>query len=114
MASHEQPRSGHAPGSGFGDNEPPSNEPGPNFAPKLALPTGGGALRSLGETFSANHFTGAGSLAVPIATSTGRGGFGPTLALTYSSGLGNGPFGLGWQFGVPALRVRGPDLGHPR
>src|SRR5690606_6474803 len=31
------------------------------------------------------------------------GGFGPALSLRYSSGLGNGPFGLGWQLDLPAI-----------
>jgi RHS repeat-associated protein len=33
----------------------------------------------------------------------GRNGFGPELSLSYSSGFGNGPFGLGWQLRVPSI-----------
>ncbi|EDM79665.1 hypothetical protein PPSIR1_16425 [Plesiocystis pacifica SIR-1] len=86
--------------------------PTATFAPSISLPTGGGALRSIGEKFSPNPFTGGGSMAVPIATSPGRGGFGPSLSLSYSSGLGNGPFGLGWMLGVPAIS-RKTDKGLP-
>ena len=89
-----------------GRDPPPTGEqhkPAPSYAPSVSLPTGGGALRSIGEKFSSNLFTGAGTMTVPIATSPGRGGFGPTLALDYSTGFGNGPFGLGWQLGVPAI-----------
>jgi len=72
---------GEQPGGG-------GDEPTGSFAPSLSLPTGGGALRSIGETFSANPFTGGGSMSVPIASTPGRNGFGPSLALSYSSGLG--------------------------
>ena len=40
-------------------------------------------------------------MTVPIATSPGRSGFGPQLALTYDSGSGNGPFGFGWSLSLP-------------
>ncbi|PRQ08098.1 SpvB/TcaC N-terminal domain-containing protein [Enhygromyxa salina] len=78
-------------------------DPTASFAPSITLPTGGGALRSIGEKFSPNPFTGTGSMSVPVACSPGRAGFGPSLALNYGSGQGNGPFGLGWQLGVPAI-----------
>jgi RHS repeat-associated protein len=78
-------------------------DPRSSFAPAISLPTGGGALRSIGEKFSANPFTGTGSTSVPVACSPGRGGFGPSLALSYGSGQGNGPWGLGWMLGVPAI-----------
>lgn len=41
---------------------------------------------------------------MPIALSPGRGGFGPQLTLSYDSGAGNGPFGLGWVHSIPAIR----------
>lgn len=72
-------------------------------APTLSLPKGGGAIRGIGEKFAANPVTGTGSMSVPIATSPGRGGFGPQLSLTYDSGAGNGPFGFGWSLGLPAI-----------
>ncbi len=78
-------------------------DPRASFSPTISLPTGGGALRSIGEKFSSNPFTGTGSTSVPVATSPGRGGFGPGLALSYGSGQGNGPWGLGWMLGVPAI-----------
>ncbi|MEQ1660151.1 MAG: SpvB/TcaC N-terminal domain-containing protein, partial [Hylemonella sp.] len=65
-------------------------------APTLSLPKGGGAIRGMGEKFAANPVTGTGAMSVPIGTSPGRGGFGPQLSLSYDSGAGNGPFGLGW------------------
>ena len=50
---------------------------------------------------------------VKIATSTGRSGFGPKLALSYNSGTGNGPFGMGWGLGTPSI-TRKTDKGLPR
>jgi RHS repeat-associated protein len=81
--------------------------------PSISLPKGGGASRSIGEKFATNPVTGTASLAVPIYTSPGRSGFGPQLTLSYDSGAGNGPFGLGWSFSVPAI-TRKTDKGLPR
>ena len=67
----------------------------------ISLPKGGGAIKGIGETFQPNLFSGTGNHAIPLAVSPGRGGFGPKLSLEYSSGNGNGPFGLGWQLSVP-------------
>src|SRR6476469_7521848 len=81
--------------------------------PTISLPKGGGAIRGLGEKFSANPVTGTGSLSVPIATSPGRSGFGPQLSVSYDSGAGNGPFGFGWSLSLPAI-TRMTDKGLPR
>jgi hypothetical protein len=66
-------------------------------APTLSLPKDGGAIRGRGEKFAANPVAGTDSMSVPIATSPGRCGFGPQLALSYDSVAGNGPFGFGWS-----------------
>src|ERR1700756_1088423 len=81
-----------------------SNQP-PFFvsAPQISLPKGGGAIRGIGEKFSANPVTGTGSMSVPIFTSPGRSGFGPQLALSYDSGSGNGPYGFGWHDPLPVV-----------
>src|SRR5215216_462421 len=81
--------------------------------PTISLPKGGGAIRGIGEKFAANPVTGTGTFSVPIATSPGRSGFGPQLALTYDSGAGNGPFGLGWSLSLPSI-TRKTDKGTPR
>src|SRR5262249_49179938 len=47
------------------------------------------------------------------AVSPGRSGFGPQLALSYDSGAGNGPFGLGWNLSLPAI-TRKTDKGLPK
>ena len=81
-------------------------------APAVSLPKGGGAIQGIGEKFSVNPVTGTGSLSVPIAVSPGR-GFAPELAVSYDSGAGNGPFGMGWAMGVPSIR-RKTQKGLPR
>ena len=81
--------------------------------PAITLPKGGGAIRGIGEKFAANPVTGTGSLSVPIATSPGRSGFGPQLSLSYDSGSGNGPFGLGWNLSLPSIN-RKTDKGLPK
>ena len=82
-------------------------------SPSLLSPKGGGAIRGIGEKFAANPVTGTGSLSVPIATSPGRSGFGPQLSLSYDSGAGNGPFGIGWSLSLPAI-TRKTDKGLPQ
>lgn len=79
----------------------------------LPLPQGGGALTGIGESFSPDIFTGTGSLSIPIALPPGRNGFQPELSLTYSTGAGNGAFGLGWNLNVPAV-TRKTSKGLPR
>jgi RHS repeat-associated protein len=50
---------------------------------------------------------------VPLATSGGRSGFHPRLALAYDSGTGNGPFGLGWNISLPTI-TRKTNKGLPQ
>jgi RHS repeat-associated protein len=69
----------------------------------ISLPTGGGAVQGVGEKFSPNLHTGTGTITIPIALPPGRNGFQPTLNLVYSSGQGNGPFGMGWALDVPGV-----------
>lgn len=82
------------------------------LAPEIVLPKGGGAISGMGEKFAANPVTGTGSMAVPIATSPGRSGFGPQLSINYDSGAANGPFGFGWNLSLPAVS-RKTDKGLP-
>jgi hypothetical protein len=69
----------------------------------ISLPQGGGALHGMGETFSPDLHTGTGNFTVPVAVPPGRNGFQPQLKLVYSTGNGNGPFGLGWALSVPGV-----------
>lgn len=69
----------------------------------ISLPQGGGALRGIGETFGPDPQTGTANLTVPIVVPPGRQGLAPRLDLAYSSGSGNGFFGLGWALAVPGI-----------
>jgi RHS repeat-associated protein len=79
----------------------------------LGLPKSGGALRGLGEKFQAGGPTGTGGLRVPLPISPCRNGAAPLLWLDYDSGQGHGPFGIGWNVGVPSISRR-TDKGIPR
>ncbi|WP_431970062.1 SpvB/TcaC N-terminal domain-containing protein [Nocardia sp. bgisy134] len=81
--------------------------------PAISLPKGGGAIRGIGETFTVNAATGTASASIPLDMSPGRRGFGPALTLSYDSGIGNGPFGLGWRLSLPSITLR-TDRGMPR
>ncbi|HKY21466.1 MAG TPA: SpvB/TcaC N-terminal domain-containing protein [Vicinamibacterales bacterium] len=84
----------------------------PFAAPQVTLPKGGGAIRGLGEKFQTNPANGTGTLSIPVQLSESRGGFQPALALTYSSGGANGPYGLDWTTGHPSISRR-TDKGVP-
>jgi hypothetical protein len=47
----------------------------------ISTPSGGGALRGIGKTFSPDLHTGTGNFTVPIAVPPGRGEFQPDLSL---------------------------------
>src|SRR5215216_1926908 len=72
----------------------------------LSLPKGGGAIKGIGEKFQADLHTGTGNFSIPIAVPPGRNGFQPEFALAYSTGNGNGPFGLGWSLGIPGVTLK--------
>jgi RHS repeat-associated protein len=117
------------------DSHPPNTSPSPSWparqavaegagsaprrsdpdrsAPQITLPKGGGAIKGIGEKFSANAFTGTAGLTVPLALSAGRPGGTPDVALRYDSGAGNGPFGLGWKLALPSIS-RKTEKGLPR
>ncbi|WP_139487948.1 SpvB/TcaC N-terminal domain-containing protein [Brevibacillus dissolubilis] len=77
-----------------------------------SLPKGGGAIRSIGETFKPQLFTGSGNYSIPIYASPCRNAE-PTVQLTYSSTSGNGPFGMGFSLSL-SLISRRTDKGIPR
>lgn len=107
MQEDSSSRPNHDPGQGM------STERGAFALPSPSLPKGGGAIQGIGEKFSVNPATGTASFSIPISTPPGRSGFGPQLSLSYDSGVGNGPFGLGWTLNVPEIS-RKTALGLPR
>ena len=44
------------------------------------------------------------SFSIPLPISPGRNDFSPALALSYNSGGGNSPYGLGWSIGYPMIQ----------
>ena len=52
-------------------------------------------------------------MSVPLPLSPGRSNFGPDLQLSYDSGSGNGPFGIGWSLSLPTI-TRKTDKGLPQ
>ena len=79
---------------------------------QLALPTGGGGIAPLGDRFQPDLVRGTGNYSVPLPCPQGPAGQQPHPALTYSTGSGNGPFGLGWR--CESLRIeRRSDRGVP-
>lgn len=85
--------------------EASGSEPG-RLAPEINLPKGGGALRSIDEKFSVNAANGTCDLTIPLPFSRTRSGFDGAVVLHYSSGAGNGPFGLGWSLSLPSIQRR--------
>lgn len=71
--------------------------------PTLTAPTGGGAIRGIGESFAHNAVTGTVSVTIPVEAPAGRNGFGPSLSLSYDSGAGASAFGWGWQMSVGSV-----------
>ena len=76
---------------------------------EISLPKGGGALKGIGEKFAPDLHTGTGNFTVPIALPPGRNGFQPQLNLVYSTGNGNGLFGLGWSLSIPGVSRKTSD-----
>ncbi|GAB1317049.1 SpvB-domain-containing protein [Madurella fahalii] len=98
---------------------------GSNRGQKPVFPTAGDSLPSIsslgggvsaagaGEKFTVNPANGTGSWTIPIPTTAGRQGFGPTISLTYDSESGNGLFGVGWSLSIPAI-TRKTSKGIPK
>ncbi|MEG8233972.1 SpvB/TcaC N-terminal domain-containing protein [Pseudomonas orientalis] len=63
-----------------------------------ALPKGGAAIQGTGKGWGDVGASGMATFEIPLPISPAR-GYAPAMSLTYQSGAGNGPFGLGW--GVP-------------
>ncbi len=71
--------------------------------PSISLPKGGGAIKGIDEKFSVNAVNGTSSFSIPLPFSPARGAS-PSLGLSYSSGAGNGIFGLGWNLSLGSIR----------
>jgi len=74
--------------------------------PSITLPKGGGAIKGIDEKFSVNAVNGSCAFSIPLPLSPSRGGFQPSLSLSYNSGAGNSIFGLGWELGLSSIRIK--------
>ncbi len=52
-------------------------------------------------------------MTVPVATTSGRSGLAPQLAISYDSGSGNGQLAVGWNLLLPEI-TRKTDMGPPK
>jgi RHS repeat-associated protein len=85
--------------------------------PAITLPTGGGAIRGMGEKFSVSPSSGNATMSIPIPITPSRtGAMTPSLSLDYNSGDGAGEFGLGWRLSMSMSGriTRKTDKGLPR
>ena len=82
-----------------------SSAPGAVDIAPLSLPTGGGAIAGMGVTPGDAGAEGVVGFSIPLPVSAGRPGatLAPPAAIGYSSGAGNGVFGLGWQ--LPLMKI---------
>lgn len=71
---------------------------------QITPPTGGGAVKGIGDSFKANLYSGSGAYSIPIPIKAAR-GFEPALAVNYSSGAGNSVFGLGFSLFLPSITI---------
>ena len=78
----------------------------------ITTPQGTGKIQGMGESFSAQLSTGIATYSVPFALPAARGAAQPSLGLSYSSSMGHGMAGLGWDVGVPFI-ARQTDRGVP-
>ena len=93
------------------DHASKAGEPRVRIEP-LQLPKGGGAITGLSGHFGLNEFSGTAQLNIPFPLPPGR-GLAPELTLTYTSGGGNGLFGVGFSLDPPAI-ARKTNKGIPR
>ncbi|KAK7178237.1 hypothetical protein PSPO01_15714 [Paraphaeosphaeria sporulosa] len=85
---------------------------GPSL-PAITTPSGGGTLRQMNEAFSVDVVTGTASLSIPVpVTQIARWGA-PSMDLQYTSGGGNGVFGIGWALGGLSSITRKTSTGLP-
>lgn len=78
-----------------------------------SLPSGSGAVKTIGATFQPNLAMGGGSYRIPIDLPQGPGAFAPKLELLYDTSIGNGIFGLGWTHSIPFIERKRANVYAP-
>jgi len=72
----------------------------------ISVPKGPGSVEGLGESFQVVLNSGSVTETVALKVPPGTAGHTPHLALSYDSGQGNGPLGLGWTLGLPSIQLQ--------
>ncbi len=79
---------------------------------RSSLPEGPGSVNGFADNAEVSVATGAMTYSLPFEVPDGFAGATPSMSLSYSSGGGNGPWGMGWSVAVPSIE-RGTALGLP-
>ncbi len=97
-------------------NPPSASEP-PSKAvdaePPIPLDQIGGIGNFNSRPVQVDYFTGQASFSIPIIVPQGRAGMQPQIALSYSSGSGNGIAGVGWSLNMDSVQ-RSTKRGVPK
>ena len=80
----------------------------------ISLPDGPGSVGGLGAAFEPDLTSGSSTYRVDIKLPRGTAGVQPTLNLSYNSGYGNGPVGMGWKLSGAGEVSRDTSRGVPR
>src|SRR6185295_11053646 len=80
---------------------------------RLKVPAGPNSVRGLADEPSVDSFDAQLNYQVPIELPSGFGKLAPSLALTYTGVLGNGPMGIGWTLSQARIQ-RSTRLGVPK
>lgn len=80
---------------------------------RISLPEGPGSLEGVGENVEVDPNMALMRWNIPIVVPKGFEGMTPSLALSYASGNGGGPFGIGWSMETPTIE-RMTSRGTPR
>lgn len=105
-------QSQNGPSSNFLKNDGGKTKSNAVEVPSITLPKGGGAIKGIDEKFTVNAINGTSSFEIPLPFSPARGAS-PSLSISYSSGAGNGIFGLGWSLSLGSIK-RKTDKGLPQ
>jgi RHS repeat-associated protein len=70
----------------------------------LNLPSGGGSVSDSSTSLSVDLNTGTATAKYDLMLPAGPNGIRPPFTLQYTTGLGDGPFGLGWSLGLMMIR----------
>jgi len=89
---------------GFGEETTKKQDKNGVSTNVISLPSPPGSIKGLGEAFKPMLNTGTAKYTVSIDVPPGANGHTPQLALTYDSGRGSGPCGIGWAIGPGPIR----------